>query len=182
MDWTALGSVSEWAPAAGASFAALAAGASWVAVQQTRRDFVAARRPDLEISVIEGLDTGSVKIHIQNHGKGAARNAKFVVVQKDEAAIGFLPPNATLAPGESRTLLTPMGADPDRAAIAVVSCNDGDGYVHAWKVDGRHRKWKLSRPWNASLSDEQIFKDFYPETDPFSRTLVRYRVADTGQE
>lgn len=135
----ALDSVADWAPAASAAFAAVAALASWVVVRQTRRDFVAARQPDLEITVIENLDTGAVKIHIQNHGKAAGRGVKFVVVQQDTAAYGFLPPDATLAAGESRMLRTPMVADSERAAVGMVLCNDGDGYVHAWKVDGQHK-------------------------------------------
>lgn len=173
---TVLGSVADWAPAVSAALAAVAALASWVAVRQTRRDFVAARQPDLELSVIENLDTGAVKIHIQNHGKAAARNVRFVVVQQGATAYGFLPPDATLAAEESRMLRTPMPADADRAAIGVAWCNDGDGFVHAWKIDGTHRRWKLSRRWNYTLSDEGIFHKFYPGIDPFDLTLVRYEV------
>jgi hypothetical protein len=121
-----LAAVSDWAPAASAGCAAIAAIASWVTVRQTRRDFVAARRPELEIMVIENLDTGALKVHFQNHGEAAARNVRFVVVEPDATAIGNLPPNATLVPGESRTLLTPMNSSDSRSAIAAVLCNDSD--------------------------------------------------------
>lgn len=172
-----LASISDWAPVASAGFAAIAAIASWIAVRQTRRDFVASRKPDLEITLIENMDTGALKIHIQNHGRGSARNVRFIVVEPEAAAVGHLPPNTTLAPGEGRTLLTPMQSSGDRhPVVAAVLCNDGDGYVHIWKVDGRHKCWKLSWRWNYSLSDQGIFEKFYPGIDPFSRPLVRYEV------
>lgn len=130
----------------------------------------------MEIQVIEGLDTGSVKILIHNHGRSAARGVKFVVVEGDDATYGFLPPDATLAPGERRTLLTPMHPSPDRESVAVVICHDGDGYLHAWNARGRHRRWKLTRPWNRKLSDERVTKHFYPGIDPFALNLVRHQV------
>jgi len=72
-----IAAVSDWAPAISAAFAAVAATASWIAVRQTRRDFRLARQPEMEIQVIEGLDTGSVKIMIHNHGRSAARGVKL---------------------------------------------------------------------------------------------------------
>jgi hypothetical protein len=173
-----LANIDDVALVTSTGFAAAAAIASWIAIRQTRRDFLATLQPDLEITVIENLDTGEIKIHLQNHGRAPARNVKFVVVQGQDATYGFLPPNATLAPGEGTMLSTPMRSQSDQPSIAVAICNDARGYVHAWKVDGQHKKWKLSRPWNRSLSDQKVFNSFYAGIDPFALNLVRHEVVD----
>src|SRR5918996_4210380 len=123
-----LAAINDWAPAVSAGFAAIAATASWIAVRQTRRDFRLSRQPELEIRVIEGLDTGTVKVLIQNHGRGAARGVKFVVVEGDDAIYGFLPPDATLGAGQSRTLFTPIQTSPGKETVPGGIFKDGGGH------------------------------------------------------
>src|SRR4051794_9792620 len=98
--------VGDWAAVASAAFAAAAAIASWWGIRRNRRTWMATRRPELHISVIEGIDTPRVKIHVENHGDGFARQVMFCVVEGNATAYGALPPTGVLAGGEARTLMT----------------------------------------------------------------------------
>jgi hypothetical protein len=168
--------LASWAAVAGAGLAAIAAAASWASVRQARRIFLANQMPDLELTILENLDTHQIKIHVENHGGGAARRTRFCVVEGDNAAYGFLPPTTILRGGEGRTLRTPMVGVADRSAMGVVLCHDAAGRVRAWSVGGEEKRWSLFWPWNRRLSDEKVFQRFYPGVDPFQRTMVRYEV------
>jgi hypothetical protein len=171
-----LASITDWAVSVSAACAALAALASWATVRQGRRDFLAARLPELEITVIEGLDTGAIKVHVVNHGQGPARNVKLAVIEGGAAIYGSLPPTGGLAGGESRMLMTAMSPASGQGEKAVVICLDVAGALHGWAAGGRHRRWKLSRPWNKRLNDEKVFQHFFPKVDVFEYPLVRFAV------
>jgi hypothetical protein len=144
-------SVTDWAPVASAGMAAIAALASWVAVSQTRRTAQQAQIPELEITVLEGLDTGEIKIHLENYGQGAARSVRFCVVEGGSAAIGALPPTGNLRAGDSRTLLTALTPSKAKDGVALVACRDAFGRTHAWGTGDKYKRWNLRMPWNRRL-------------------------------
>jgi hypothetical protein len=165
----------DHAAVASAIASAVAALAAWAAVLQASRWQRRQRLPWLHIEVAEGLDTGTVRLRIENGGGGIARGVWFWVREGSQAVVSGLPPHGLLAAGKGVSIATRLQAT-GRDAEAVVICRSGPR-IHAWDAAGRHKKWRLN--WWAFPkpgSNQTIVNRFYPHApDIGSLRLLPYQ-------
>jgi hypothetical protein len=150
----------EWAAVGSAAFAAVAAGASWSSVWQSRRERLAAQRPELIIEVSVHVPSNKIVAQIHNNG-GTARSVRFCVVEGSFMAYGTPLPTGIFQSGESRTIGTDLPPTEDRAAKAWVSGIDPEArYVYATTSKGKQKRYRLGWP-RREMSDARITQDFY---------------------
>jgi len=152
--------LTDWATIGAAAFAAVAAIASWASVLQTRRERLAAQRPDLLIEVSVHLPEEKVFVQIHNNG-GTARSVRFCAIEGSLMAYGTPQPTGILERGESRSIETSLPATKDREAKAWVSGVDAAArtiYVASSKgITKRYKLKKLAK----DFTDAQITEDLY---------------------
>jgi len=169
----------EWPTIVATGFAAVAACASWASVWQTRRERLAAARPELHLEVQQGLGTGVITLHITNNG-GTARKVRFCVIEGDQLIYGHPSPTAVFRPGESRLITTNAKASGEKTAKGFVSGVDMAGRrLYLSTVTSGRRVYHL-KGWQAArdLSDQTIIDDLYPGLDLKSMRFMPYETAE----
>jgi hypothetical protein len=173
-DWTAVGST---------AFAAVAAGASWATVLQTRRERIAALKPNLHYEVI--YLTGPqrcVQLSISNNG-GAAKNVYFCVITGNEVTYGFPQPTAFFKPGEGRLINTDLTSPESLMAQAdsFVACHDASGArLYLFTTDKAPRVFRL-RGWRRSrkgFAAQDLARKLFPGADLEKLTWKTYQTAE----
>ncbi len=169
-------STTDWATIGTAAFAAFAAIASWASVLQTRRERLAAQRPDLLIEVSVHLPDEKVFVQIHNNG-GTARSVRFCAIEGTLMAYGTPQPTGILERGESRTIETALPATKDREAKGWISGVDAAARaIYVASSKGKTKRYNLKK-LSKDFTDAQITEDLYgiqPKTlSPVShKTLV----------
>jgi hypothetical protein len=153
-------STTDWATIGTAAFAAVAAIASWASVSQTRRERLAAQRPDLLIEVSVHLPEEKVFVQIHNNG-GTARSVRFCVIEGTLMAYGTPQPTGILERGESRTIETALSATKDREAKAWISGVDAAARtIYVASSKGKTERYELKK-LSKDFTDAQITEDLY---------------------
>jgi hypothetical protein len=170
-------STTDWATVGTAAFAAVAAIASWASVLQTRRERLAAQRPDLLIEVSVHLPEEKVFVQIHNNG-GTARSVRFCTIEGTLMAYGTPQPTGILQRGESRSIETSLPATKDREAKAWISGVDAAARtIYVASSKGKTKRYKLKK-LSKDFTDAQITEDLYgipPKTlSPVSHKTLIY--------
>jgi hypothetical protein len=90
----------EWGPLIAAGFAALAAIGSVISAAHARRTWRDSRRPQLTAR-LHALHGHPRELRVRNIGGGPAKPISFYMVVGDHGAVGDLPPDGFLAPGQA---------------------------------------------------------------------------------
>jgi hypothetical protein len=169
----------EWGPLIAAGFAALAAIGSVISAAHARRTWRDGRRPQLTAR-LHALRGHPQLLRVRNIGGGPAKHIGFYMVIGDHGALGNLPPDGFLAPGQavSIELHLPPGLNRD-AARYVLMCLDRENNTYGWSREDEERVFKRRRWRNKVRHIDWMFERFSGRgSDRDGLTLVAWNESE----